>query len=82
MDYNVHFAIWFIWCSGGTRAPYEPEQSYKKEKEFRLVEFFDFLSNGIKFLAYLGDCKVEDPHLLLSISDLVHLALWLNQSAK
>ena len=44
--------------------PNEPEGSYKKEKEFRLGEFFDFLSNGIKFLAYLGDCKVEDPHLL------------------
>ena len=67
MDSDVHLkAIWFIWRSGSTRAPNpnEPGRSHKKEKEFRLGEFFDFLSNGIEYLAYLGDCKVVDPHLL------------------
>ena len=69
-------AIWFIWCSGSTRAPNELERSHKKEKEFRLGDFFHFLSNGIKFLACFGNCKVEDPHLLKykgsgSLDDLV-----------
>ena len=58
------YALRFIWRSGSTRAPNELEQSHKKEKEFRLGDFFDFLLNGIKFLACFGNCKVEDPHLL------------------
>ena len=78
-------AIWFIWRSGSTRAPNELERSHKKEKEFRLGDFFGFLLNGIKFLACFGNCKVEDPHLLKykgsgSFGDLVEPERQMNQT--